>query len=149
MVTIVIVKNPFEPWNGREVQRIEYSGSLGMLLALYSKSGAELQGTINGYLACNEAQIKDGDFVVIFPVVEKGGGKSILGVIAAVALSVVSMGAGAAVAGVSSLGAATGLAAVGGYLTAAAIMFIGSSLIGRFMGAKADTGRYDYENNPT
>lgn len=149
MVTIVIVKNPFEPWNGREVQRIEYSGSLGILLALYSKSGAELQGTINGYLACNEAQIKDGDFVVIFPVVEKGGGKSILGVIAAVALSVVSMGAGAAVAGVSSLGAATGLAAVGGYLTAAAIMFIGSSLIGRFMGAKADTGRYDYENNPT
>lgn len=153
MVTIVIVKNPFEPWNGREVQRIEYSGSLGMLLALYSKSGAELQGTINGYLACNEAQIKDGDFVVIFPVVEKGGGKSILGVIAAVALSVVSMGVAAGVAGAGwgtlSMAGVSSMAAVGGYLAAAGVMFLGSSLIGRYMGASIDTGRYDYENNPT
>ena len=152
MVTIVIVKNPFEPWNGREVQRIEYSGSLGMLLALYSKSGAELQGTINGYLACNEAQVKDGDFVVIFPVVEKGGGKSILGVIAAVALSVVSMGVAAGVAGAGwgtlSMAGVSATAMVGGYLAAAAVMFLGSSLIGRFMGAKIDTGQYG-ENNPT
>lgn len=149
MVTIVIVRNPFEPWNGREVQKIEYKGSVGMLLALYSINGAELQATINGYCTANTTQVNDGDFVVIFPVVEKGGGKSILGVIAAVALSVVAMGAGAAVAGVSSLGAATGMAAVGGYLTAAAIMFIGSSLVGRFMGTKVDTGKYSIENNPT
>ena len=153
MVTIVIVKNPFEPWNGSEVQRIEYSGSLGMLLALYSKSGVELQGTINGYLACNEAQIKDGDFVVIFPVVEKGGCKSILGVIAAVALSVVSMGVAAGVAGAGwgtlSMAGVSSMAAVGGYLAAAGVMFLGSSLIGRYMGASIDTGRYDYENNPT
>ena len=87
MVTIVIVKNPFEPWNGREVQKIEYKGSVGMLLALYSKGGSELQATINGYCTANITQVNDGDFIVIFPVVEKGGGKSILGVIAAVALS--------------------------------------------------------------
>ena len=152
MVTIVIVKNPFEPWNGREVQNIEYKGSVGMLLALYSKNGAELQATINGYCTANNTQVNDGDFVVIFPVVEKGGGKSILGVIAAVALSVVSMGVAAGVAGAGwgtlSMAGVSATAMVGGYLAAAAVMFIGSSLIGRYMGAKIDTGQYG-ENNPT
>lgn len=153
MVTIVIVRNPFEPWNGREVQKIEYKGSVGMLLALYSVNGAELQATINGYCTANTTQVNDGDFVVIFPVVEKGGGKSILGVIAAVALSVVSMGVAAGVAGAGwgtlSMAGVSATAAVGGYLAAAAVMFLGSSLVGRFMGTKVDTGKYSLENNPT
>lgn len=151
MITLVIVKNPFAPAEGRIAKKIEYNGTLAELLDEYTIEGVELQATINGYSVEKETRINDGDFVVIFPVVAKSG-KNILGMVAAIALSVAAMGAGAFVAGSTSSLAITGvssMAALGGYLTAAAIMFLGSSLIGRLMGGKVDTGSYNSENNPT
>lgn len=153
MVRLVIVKNPFAPAEGRIVKLIECEGSsIEELLAQYAIEGVELQATINGYMVEGRTKVRSGDFVVLFPVIAKSGGK-VLGVIAAVALSVVAMGAGALVAGSTSALAITGvapLAAFGGYLTAAAVMFIGSSLIGRTFYGTSDLGSYgSYENNPT
>lgn len=154
MITLVIVKNPFAPADGRITKKIEYDGTVENLLRDYAMEGVDLQATINGYSVEEKTKVRSGDFVVIFPVVSKGG-KNILGLVAAIALSVVAMGVGSGVAGTGwfatsgGLATATGLSAVGGYLAAAAVMFMGSSLIGRLMGSKVDTGSYNSENNPT
>ena len=151
MVTLVIVKNPFSPQDGREVKYIEPQGTVADLLEEYSMPGVDLQATVNGY-SCDDKKLNDEDFVVIYPVVEKGGksgGKSILGIVAAIALSVVSFGVGGLASGAGMWGAGMGAWTTMGYIAAAAVMFIGSSLMGRFMGQSVDLGSYDANNEPT
>ena len=150
MITLVIVTNPFSPQDGRTVSQVEYNGTLDELLKEHAVEGVEMQATVNGYSVDNDYQIKNDDFVVIYPVVAKGGGKGgkgILGIIAAVALSVVSFG----IASGGWLASSGFFAAghLGAYMAAAAVMFLGSSLIGRMAGQKIDTGGFDGENEPT
>jgi len=150
MITLVIVTNPFSPQDGRTVSQIEYNGTLGKLLKENTVDGVEMQATVNGYSVDNDYQIKNDDFVVIYPVVAKGGGKGgkgILGIVAAIALSVVSFG----IASGGWLASSGFFAAghLGAYMAAAAVMFLGSSLIGRMAGQKIDTGGFDGENEPT
>lgn len=150
MITLVIVTNPFSPQDGRVVSQVEYDGTLGELLKENTVEGVDMQATVNGYSVDNDYQIKNDDFVVIYPVVAKGGGKGgkgILGIVAAIALSVVSFG----IASGGWLAASGFFAAgqLGAYMAAAAVMFLGSSLIGRMAGQKIDTGGFDGENEPT
>ena len=150
MVTLVLVKNPFSPQDGREVKYIEAGGTLADLLEENRIVGTELQATVNGYSVDDNTEINDDDFVVIYPIIEKGkDGKGILGIIAAIALSVVSFGiaSGGWLAGLGKAVFAAGH--WGAYAAAAAVMFIGSSLIGRFMGQKVDNGDYDSEDKAT
>ena len=153
MITLVTVKNPFSPRDGREVKQIEYTGSLADLLKENEMPNVDLRATVNGYSVADDYVIKDKDFVVLYPAIEKGGGKgkSILGIIAAVVLSVVAMGVGGmAATGVwGSFAGASAMAATGGYLIAAAIMFLGSVLIGRMTGQKIDTGNAGYGSEAT
>ena len=147
MVTLVIVKNPFSPQDGREIKCIEANGTLADLLEEHKILGVDLLATINGYSVDNTTKIHDGDFVVLYPAIEKGGkgggGKGILGIVAAVALTVVSFGIGGLV-GAGAWGASVASWGVMGYVAAAAVMFIGSSLIGRGMsGQSVDLGSYD------
>ena len=147
MVTLIIVKNPFSPQDGREVKHIEAGKTLAELLRENAIEGVELQATINGYSVDEKTEIKDEDFIVIYPTVGKGdkGGKGILGIVAAIALSVVSFGIGSGwLAGVGKVFQA---GMWGAQLAAAAVMFLGSALIGRFMGQEADLGSYDSENS--
>ena len=153
MITLVTVKNPFKPQDGREVRRIDYTGSLQELFKENSITETDIHVTVNGYDVDNDYDLKDGDFVVICPAVEKGGGKgggkSILGIVAAIALSVVAFGVGGVFANVSNPGmwaAGMGAWTTGSYIAAAAVMFLGSSLMGRFMGTKTDMGKYDTGN---
>lgn len=146
MVTLILVKNPFSPQDGREVKQIEAGGTLADLLNEYKLDGADMLATVNGKTVGPETEICDGDFIVIYPAIEKGGkggGKGILGIIGAIVLSVVSFGVGGLVAtGVwGSFAGASAMAAMGGYLAAAAIMFLGSSLIARNSGQKLDQGQ--------
>lgn len=153
MITLVLVKNPFSPRDGREVKKIEYNGTLAELLEKNKIDGVDMLATVNGKTVDAETAICDGDFVVIYPAIEKGGkgGKGILGIIAAVVLSVVSFGVGGLVAtGVwGSFAGASAMAAMGGYLVAATLMFLGSSLIGRMNGQKIDTGSNGYGSEAT
>ena len=151
MVTLVLVKNPFSPQDGREVKQIEAGKTLAELLQENAIEGVELQATVNGYSVDDTTEIRDKDFVVIYPVIAKGGGgkggKGILGIVAAIALTVVSFGVGGLV-GAGAWGAAVGSWSIMGYVAAAAVMFLGSSLIGRGMGGQAiDTGSYDNGNS--
>ena len=149
MVTLVLVKNPFSPQDGREIKHIEAGKTLAELLQENAIEGVDLQATVNGYTVDSETKIHDGDFVVIYPLVAKGGkgGKGILGIIAAVALSVVSFG----IASGGWLASSGFFAAghLGAYMAAAAVMFLGSSLIGRMSGQNIDVGSYDAKNEPT
>ena len=90
MITLVIVKNPFKPQDGREVKRFEYDGTLQDLLKEHEIANTDLHTTVNGFDVTETYEVKDGDFIVICPAIEKGGGKSggksILGIVAAVAL---------------------------------------------------------------
>ena len=144
MVTLVIVKNPFSPQDGREVKQIEAGKTLAELLQENAIEGVNLQATVNGYSVEDTTEIHDGDFVVIYPAVEKGdkGGKGILGIIAAIALSVVSFGVGGLVQSGVMWGAGMGTWGTMAYIAAAAVMFLGSTLLGRFMGQNVDTGSY-------
>ena len=145
MVTLVLVKNPFSPQDGREIRYIEAQGTLADLMELHKMEGVDLLATVNGYSVDSTAEIHDDDFVVIYPAIQKGdkGGKGILGIIAAIALSVVSFGiaSGGWLAGLGKAAFAAGH--WGAYAAAAAVMFIGSSLVGRFMGQRVDNGSYD------
>lgn len=144
MIKLVVVKNPFNPQDGRVVKKVKYKEcTVKDLMEQHAIKGVEMETTVNGYTVKEDTIIKDKDFVVIYPVIEKGGkGKSILGLVAAIGLAVVSMGVGSMAAGMGwsmgGLAAATGSAAVMGYLAAAAVMFLGNTLIGRFMGKGVD-----------
>ncbi len=138
MITIVLIKNPFQPIEGREVHQIPYEP--GKKVSDYSEAflteyGGEFTVRSKTYVVDDTYIPQDGDFIVISPVI--GRHKNPLVIVAAIALSVVSMGIGANVAGMGffgSLAGASGWAAIGGYLAAAAVMALGGSLIQRAFG---------------
>ena len=156
MITVVFVKNPFEPTKDREVHTFLYKE--GLTVADYVRQcGHELQMkdvvmAKNAHTFQGDKPVSDGDFIVFSPVVAKGGGKNPLLIVATVALAVISGGVGGLVAtghwGMAALAGASGWAAIGGYLAAAATMFIGGQLIQRAFGTvtpKIGTNR----ENPT
>jgi predicted phage tail protein len=140
MITIVLIKNPFNPSDGREVHQIEYEE--GKKVSEYAETFLtdyeNYSVRAKTYVVDDRYIPKDGDFIVIAPTV--GRHKNPLVIVAAIALSVVSMGVGSVAAGGSfmSLGsglmAATGWSAIYGYLAAAAVMALGGSLIQRAFG---------------
>lgn len=150
MVTLVLVKNVFAPQDGREVKQIEAGATVEDLLKQYAIDGVDLEATVNGNSVDGVTKVCDDDFVVIHPVVGKGdkGGKGILGIVAAIALSVVSFGiaSGGWLAGLSKAFAA---GAWGAYAAATAVMFLGSMLMGRMSGQKSDVGAYENDDKAT
>lgn len=149
MITIICIKNPFAPYEGREIHKIAYqegkpvSWYIDPYLTQYVPLD-KLVIAVNSDEVTGDNILQDGDFVVISPYIGKGGHKNPLLIVASVALSVASMGLGATVAGVSSLASATGWAAIGGYLTAAAVMYLGGTLINRTFGTTKES-----TSNPT
>lgn len=156
MVKVVFVKNPFSPARNRVIKISEASGKpLSFYADEFVKQlpdqeawiqidGRKVEATYEE--GCREL-VKADSMIVIMPKVQKGG-KGILGIISVIALSVVSMGIGGLVAGAGwgGLATATGWAAVGGYMAAAAVMFLGGSLVNKFMVPKFDTGKYQSED---
>lgn len=159
MVKIIFVKNPFSPSRERVVKLSE---ATNMPLSFYVDEfrnelpNGEAYIEIDGrkvpaeYLDTRNELVRPDSFIVVMPKVAKGGGgKGILGIIAVVALSVVSFGVGGLASGAGMWGAGIGAWTFGGYLAAAAVMFLGGSLISRFMAPKIDTGKYQANDDPT
>lgn len=157
MITVVFVKNPFEPQKNREVRTLPYVK--GKDVSYYVQQCTkdltlpDMVISRNSYTINGTQAVQDKDFIVFSPVVGKGHGKNPLLIIATVALSVTAMRVGGLVAAGSFSGAAlasaTGFAAIGGYLAAAAVMFIGGSLIQRAFGTANTSGFKDTSENPT
>ena len=156
MVRVIFVKNPFSPSRERVVKLSEATNKpLSFYIDEFTnqlpKNEAYIE--IDGrkvpveYLdTCNEI-VKPNSFIVVMPKIAKGGGKSLLGLVAVIALSVVSFGVGAAVGTTAGMwGAGMASWSAWGYLAAAAVMFLGGSLISKFMAPKVDTGKYQTDD---
>ena len=113
-VTLVIIQNPFEPWNGRRIETVPAGDTVEALAERYAVKGVEMRVTVNASSPAPGTVTKAGDFVVVSPVIAKGGGgKGILGIVAAIALSIVSLGVGSVVAGGAFMG--SGAVAIGSW----------------------------------
>lgn len=149
MITLVIVKNPFEPWNGREVKKIESGVTAKELIEQYYVAGTSMLVVANGTEVDENYVTQDGDFVVVSAVVAKGGGKNIFAMILSIGLSIFA----GAIIGANALagwGAGFMSGTLGAYLVATAVMFLGNFLVGRMMGQDVDVGEYgNTESNPT
>ena len=155
MVKVIFVKNPFSPSRERAIKLSEATDKplsfyVDEFVNQLPKNEAYIE--IDGrkvpaeYLDTCNGIVKPNSFIVVMPKIAKGGGKSLLGLVAVIALSVVSFGVGGLASGAGMWGAGMGAWTFGGYLAAAAVMFLGGSLISKFMAPKIDTGKYQSED---
>lgn len=158
MVKVIFVKNPFSPARDRVIKLSEaadrplnfyteeFTKQLPNQEAWIQIDGRKVDAVVEDI---SKLPVKRDSVIVVMPRVAKGG-KSILGLIAVIALSVVAMGVGnvLAVGGGSFFagGAAWGAAS---YIGAAAVMFLGNSLVSRFFAPKIDAGKYGDKEDPT
>ena len=132
--TLVTIKNPFNV-NEREIRHIKIREPIKKFVTLDKEIDFEVYVTrdINHSAKVHLNYVpENGDFIVISPFVDKGGGKNILSAIAGIALSVVTMGVGSTLSGGAFMGTgALGVGAwtVGATIGAIATMAIGGSLI--------------------
>lgn len=157
MIRVIFIKNPFSPAKGRVVKISEITGKpLSFYIGEYVEQlpGGSAWVQLNGRViqkitsADMAAVVPDEAFIMVMPVIEKGGGKNPFALIASIALSVVAMGVGNIIAGGSFFagGAAWGFAS---YLGAAAVMFIGGPLVSKLAMPNVSVGRYSGEEDPT
>ncbi len=157
MITLIVIKNPFNV-HDRDIKQLDYSAV--KTLAGYIADTCikdEVKVAVNGGLIEPELWAEttpaDGTNIIICPVVGKGdgGGKNILGMVASIALSVVAMGAGSALSGGAWFGAKAAAMSswtFAGYCAAAAIMYIGGTLMNNATAADA-TIDSDYTKSTT
>lgn len=152
---IVYIRNPFSPARDRIVKLAEGGKTLGEYAdAFVNELPGEAWIQIDGrtvqaeYQEARNELIKPDSTIVIMPKVAKGGGKNPFALIATIALSVVSMGVGNLIAGGAFFTAGGAVWGVTSYIAAAAVMFIGGSLIGKAFAPKIDSGKYS-EEDPT
>lgn len=141
-VTIVTICNPFD-YNDRRIRQVDHIAV--KTLAGYVKDAAEFDQdqefavSVNGAIVerdvWDRTQVAPGSFIAICPVVGKGrSGKQILSIIASLALSVVTMGAGSAASGGSFWASSADFIVplkwkFAGFLAATAVMFVGGMLM--------------------
>lgn len=157
MVKVIFVKNPFSPARDRVIKLSEaadrplnfyteeFTKQLPNQEAWIQIDGRKVDAVVEDI---SKLPVKRDSVIVVMPRVAKGG-KSILGLIAVIALSVVAMGVGNVLAAGGSFfagGAAWGAAS---YIGAAAVMFLGNSLVSRFFAPKIDAGKYGDKEDPT
>ena len=167
MITVVLVKNVFEPDNGREIYKLpyidgksvedyvrpladDYSGYNTSIndnkvyyepafCTLYKKQikrsllkKKRLKSRYVPVKVIADRRLKDGDIIIVSPIVGKGG---LLGLIATLALGFVAFGVGGLVATGTwgAMGTTFGSMLIGN-LVAGAIMMLGGSLIQRCFG---------------
>ncbi len=134
-ITLVVIRNPFTL--EREIMKVPYltiQTAVGYTKHLGFED--ELVYSVNGKLLekPEESYLQPDDYLVVCPVVGKGGdSKNPLQVIAGIALSVVTMGVGGLASG-AGWGAAMTSWTAWGYLAAAATMYIGGQLLSSAFG---------------
>ncbi|WP_276691279.1 host specificity factor TipJ family phage tail protein [Acidaminococcus massiliensis] len=138
MFKLCIVKNPFNPAQGREIRQMGHGITVEQLIQEYEPGGEiVLKATVNAHSVEDDYVIQDGDFVVLYPYIGKGGAKRLFSVVAMIGLSLAAGWAGGLV---TKLGGTAFLS----NLASAAVMFIGGALISHFTPrANLDKGKYD------
>ena len=157
MIRLVTIKNPFQPWQGRTIKDYPAGFTAKELVSLAGFDDMDIHCSVDGSTieTIDTYVIPDDTIMVISPVVSKGG-KSIVALVASIALSFAVAGMTASIAtqawaGAANVGGqwvATAASKFVAYSIAAATMFVGSTLIGRFVGTGTLKGN-DSENDPT
>lgn len=156
-ITVCLIKNPFNVQD-RDIKQVDYS-AVKTLAGYVADIGIDddLAVSVNGGVVdCADwtTTIPAPDsYIVACPVIAGGGGgdgKNILSMVASIALTVVSMGAGSVFSGGKWLGA--GMKAMSswkfaGYLAAAAVMYVGGTLLNN-MNSSVSVDR-DYSTSST
>lgn len=142
MFKLCIVKNPFNPAQGREIKPMGHGITVEQLIREYQPQGEiVLKATVNAKSVDDKYVIQDGDFVVLYPYIGKGHGKRLFSIVAMIGLSLAAGWAGGLVA---KLGGTAFLS----NLASAAVMFIGGAIISHFTPrANMDRGKYDDGKN--
>ena len=157
MVKVIFVKNPFSPARDRVIKLSEaadrplnfyteeFTKQLPNQEAWIQIDGRKVDAVVEDI---SKLPVKRDSVIVVMPRVAKGG-KSILGLIAVIALSVVAMGVGNVLAVGGSFFAGGAVWGAASYIGAAAVMFLGNSLVSRFFAPKIDAGKYGDKEDPT
>lgn len=142
MFKLCIVKNPFNPAQGREIKPMGHGITVEQLIREYQPQGEiVLKATVNAKSVDDKYVIQDGDFVVLYPYIGKGHGKRLFSIVAMIGLSLAAGWAGGLV---TKLGGTAFLS----NLASAAVMFIGGAIISHFTPrANMDRGKYDDGKN--
>ena len=142
MFKLCIVKNPFNPAQGREIKPMGHGITVEQLIREYQPHGEiVLKATVNAKSVDDKYVIQDGDFVVLYPYIGKGHGKRLFSIVAMIGLSLAAGWAGGLV---TKLGGTAFLS----NLASAAVMFIGGAIISHFTPrANMDRGKYDDGKN--
>lgn len=155
MIKVIFIKNPFSFNRDRVVKLSEVTGKalsfyIGEFIEQLPEQKAWVQVNGRTYQSITDNDIKqivpDNAFVMVMPVVGKGGGKNPFALIASIALSVVAMGVGNLIAGGAFFTAGGATWGFMSYLGAAATMFLGGQLVSKFTAPKIDAGKYEMEN---
>ena len=143
MFKLCIVKNPFNPAQGREIKPMGHGITVEQLIREYQPHGEiVLKATVNAKSVDDKYVIQDGDFVVLYPYIGKGHGKRLFSIVAMIGLSLAAGWAGGLV---TKLGGTAFLS----NLASAAVMFIGGAIISHFTPrANMDRGKYDDARTP-
>lgn len=149
MFRLCIVKNPFNPAQGREVKPMGHGVTVRQLLDEYKPDGEiVLKATVNAHSVEDDYVVQDGDYVVLYPYIGKGGAKRLFSIVAMIGLTLAANAVGAWADGLVVSGAANATWGIAGYLAAAATMFIGGAIISHFTPkANLDRGKFDDGKN--
>lgn len=149
MFKLCIVKNPFNPAQGREVKPMGHGVTVRQLLDEYKPDGEiVLKATVNAHSVEDDYVVQDGDYVVLYPYIGKGGAKRLFSIVAMIGLTLTANAVGAWADGLVVSGAANATWGIAGYLAAAATMFIGGAIISHFTPkANLDRGKFDDGKN--
>ena len=149
MFRLCIVKNPFNPAQGREVKSMGHGVTVRQLLDEYEPDGEiTLKATVNAHTVADDYVVQDGDYVVLYPYIGKGGGKRLFSIIAMIGLTIAANAVGAWADSLVVSGTANATWGIAGYLAAAATMFIGGAIISHFTPkANLDRGKFDDGKN--
>ena len=149
MFRLCIVKNPFNPAQGREVKPMGHGVTVRQLLDEYKPDGEiVLKATVNAHSVEDDYVVQDGDYVVLYPYIGKGGAKRLFSIVAMIGLTLAANAVGAWADSLVVSEAANATWGIAGYLAAAATMFIGGAIISHFTPkANLDRGKFDDGKN--
>ena len=152
MITKCFIENPFNI-HERKTTTEDWSAVKTVKAYVLEYKQENVKVAVNGRVVDDQnwcsTYLKNGDNIVICPIVEGGGGggKNVLGIIAGIALSVVAVGIGSAVAGGAMFGSgavAMSSWGIGAYIACAATMYIGGMLLQGVMGTQPTI---DFDSN--
>lgn len=157
MITVVVIKNPFDIRN-RDIRQVKYSAVKTITGYINdTKIQDEVKISLNGKLIdenkYSDVIPQDKSNIVMCPVIghHGGSGKNILGVVASIALAVATTGIGSAVSGGAWIGAGVKAMAgwtFAGYMAAAAVMYLGGTLLNH-INSSVDANNSNYSTSTT